>query len=660
MGLGSVKVAGTIDARGGDASKTLGANGGKGGSVSLDAGAVAVTGSINASGGAKGKGTTGGDGSVDIHTYAIQSFPSSFDLTSNRRTIVALPGALFTMGTVSSPNGVGGTIKVGSTVIDRKLNALITSATTLPIGPVSISVIGGASGLLNSASLAAFDATTGKRSLVTPAEAVALYQTSHAGSAAAQTLSLASDGSILQPANSTPISIPATELDSITFTAFKQLANVALSLTGARPVLNLPSSSVLGGTIDFPTPGSVGYINTGSGAFNLQATGKITSASTVILSGTGGTWSNNGQIQAGTLALARPNAAAMTFVTTSGAQTTATTTRIGTTSDVGMTMTFRASPTAQFNTPIEFGGVPIPAIYASASTAAAANASTARNVSLTFDMPNGTPTVGGIANVTSMKLIALNTTPLKIENDASFTTGKTLSVNAGAGGIAIGDSVHLESGVLSNAAPDWNSSALLTTKQVVAHGAMTIKSGGSIAIGSKDTFITNGGNESIVTTAGDLDIVNNNTFRVMGGNLSVFAAGIVNGGSGNAFQAKGTTTGANGGIEIGAGATTSTLAAAFSKKAGTQIGVAALNSGGLTNISQTKGALVVNPLSQGSGTFAPTSSITMNSGAVVFDLIGTGVDINLGTTTFETKASKPIGYAEQAGNEFVLDTDDDE
>lgn len=638
--IGSIVVKGSINSRGGMHARGSSANNGVGGAVTLDAGTVVVTGNINSSGNTAG--------AVAINTYAIQPLPATFDLTSTRRTIPVLPGALFTVGLPGSPNGVSGTITADG-IINKKINGTGRIDTANPVGQDGVTItVTGANGTLNAASIAPFDPVTGKRTMITPAEALALFQTSRDDG---QTIGLTQEGLSTGLAN---VTLPGIEVNSVSFTKFKLPENITLTIEGIRPTLTLPPAASISGDIAFDA-GSIAFVNLGSGAMNLQSTASMTTPGTLILSGTAGKWTNNGLIEANKLVLARPSATALTFVT-SATGTTNGNVVVAPSTNTGMTMIFKAPTGSTVNAPIAFAQTPMPAMYSTSASANALAASTVRTVSITFDMPNKTATVAGALAAGSLKLSALNTTSLTLADGAMFTINKPVSLSTASGLLTIGNGVTVTSGKLSATAPDWTSFALLARNQVTTAGGISIVSGGGIDIGSNNTLIANGSNLTITTTAANLTILDDNTFRAMGGNVVVLTAGTANGGTGNHFQAKGFAGTANGGIEIGSGLRRGILASSFAKPAGTRT-----NTGSLTGASITagQGVVIVNPLSQGSLTLAPLSALTLNKGAIVFDSISPGSSINFGQTTFETKSARPISFSE-AEEDIVLDADADE
>ena len=354
MAFGKATITGFISTSGGSGSKSTGGAssfGGNAGDVTIDAGSLAITGvtqgnSIAALGGIAGKSapahSNGNAGDVSITTYAIQQMPSNFDLTSTTANIAVRPGGQISVGTSSPVNGVAGNIAAGTTL--TKTSALgftvaglynTSGATTFGTAPgtISFDVVGP-----NSSS---FNPTSGARPLVTPAGAVADYQLNRGQTP----ISLGWKG----PQGDS--SFDQTDLNGTTFTAFKVPAGVELEFTGHLPTLNLPSSTLLAGDLVFPTANSIGFINFGSGAFVNTGTIDATGAATLVLSGTASTWTNNGNLLANQVVLARPTSATLTFVSGSTSTTTiADSILLSTGADVGMAINFKVNGIATPNT----------------------------------------------------------------------------------------------------------------------------------------------------------------------------------------------------------------------------------------------------------------------------------------------------------------------
>jgi hypothetical protein len=72
-------------------------------------------------------------GQISIDTYAVQTLPVRFDLTSTKRDIAALPGGMFSVAAGAPVNGAAGTIVtngIGGTETITKNFITLTQATT--------------------------------------------------------------------------------------------------------------------------------------------------------------------------------------------------------------------------------------------------------------------------------------------------------------------------------------------------------------------------------------------------------------------------------------------------------------------------------------------------------------------------------------------------
>jgi hypothetical protein len=181
-----------------------------------------------------------------------------------------------------------------------------------------------------------------------------------------------------------------------------------------------------------------------------------------------------------------------------------------------------------------------------------------------------------------------------------------------------------------------------------------------------------GGNVQVRSTAVNtsaIDLRSGNSITALGGNISILTKGGVLATGANIYQAEGITGTANGGIEFGAGTTTSTLNAAFSKPAGTVPSPLTLLGPNVTasdilNNSNQSGVVLVNSKNNGTVNLnfqSSTPTLTLNNGAIVFDVDGAkGYAVNLAGGTFTTSSSKPIsGVSLDNIDEVIVDTEFD-
>ena len=689
--IGTVELNGFIDSRGGSSIAKVAGAGGSGGSISVTAGTLAVKGnisgaSINASGGLGSKGGAQGAGqSIAIDTFAVQAVPSAFDLTSTKASIPLMAGGMFSIAAGAPVNGVSGKIVSDANVLGTKQFVFGTSAATS--GNVTVTVHGlsqqPTSEINESGSATTFapdfaNVTTGVRTMITPAQAVAFYQVSHG---LTQLFVPATSGA----ASSGSATFTQTDVNALTFSAFKMPAGLAISITvsGARPTLNiagglsLPSGSTLNinGTTD-------GFLNLNSGALSVAATATLQNgAGSLIIAGTGGSWNNSGTISASSdVAFARSTTRALTFSLGQGGLLSAAQVVLDPSIDVGMSFKFAstaASP-SQTTLPIDFTPVPLPTLYLANSTAIAANATVARKATLGFALQNsgGAAVLPEISGSLSAASIAINgtsstvkgqspvVTSITVQDGTTLAASKSLSISAtGTLTIASTNGVSLSAGLLNqngSSATSWNGTLLQKT-DISQAGTFSLTSTGpgGIAIGnatgSTPNFLEVGGTMSIKSTVGGVAIGNGNIFRDMGGNIVILSQGAVSGGTTNALQAKGVINTATGGIEIDSATQKSTISTAF-KHAPTP--GATINGGtilGTTYVLLTPGVGTINL-----GMTSPATLDFTNKGVMQFNALGSGGSIVFQNGTFTTVSSKPVSSVEILDvDDFIVDTDED-
>ena len=229
-----------------------------------------------------------------------------------------------------------------------------------------------------------------------------------------------------------------------------------------------------------------------------------------------------------------------------------------------------------------------------------------------------------------------------------------LSANGVSGTLSVGDNTTIVTGV--------------TFGSAIGAGGLNLSSGGTVQIGSKSSLSSNGGDLKVVANNGDVQIGSQNSFVATGGNILVFAKADIEGQNSNSFHA--TASGSpsapaqskGGGIEIGAGLTSSTnLNAAMNKhNVGTGVNppAGALGAGVVYGPSNNKGGVIQANVS-GAGSFINLnagangpSTLLLNKGAQVFDSKN-GSHVNLDHSSFQTDAFKPIGMTESSMLERV-------
>jgi len=279
--------------------------------------------------------------------------------------------------------------------------------------------------------------------------------------------------------------------------------------------------------------------------------------------------------------------------------------------------------------------------------------------SITIGGTSGAGTASNFNSTTGMSLVA-SVGSLSLNNASALASkGGTLLLQAAA-------VVNLN-GNLTTGSTGLPSSALINTN-VSSSGAISIKSGttaipgglniaGGLSIQASGTT-TNPGNINALVTNGDINFLGTNTtMQANGGNLVLLTTGTIDGtNGGNNFGARGIalsatnkTVNVGGGIELGAGTSTSKLAAAIALPSGKVTpsnffgsGVTIINgsgSHGVISANAPVSAVVNLTEGQGSQAFLDVSQ----GGAIVFDASSTNV-INLDGGSFTTQAYKPIAY----------------
>ena len=662
--INNTKIAGLLDTRGGSA--LGGGSGAAGGNVSIFTGTLQVTQaniSINASAGT-GAGAPA-NGSVAITTYASQAFPASFDLTSSKKSLPALPGGMFTTGIASPVNGTAGNIVSGTSVASKANASRIVAGPGFVSPNVNILVNGGGQTITENKTAVPIspDNGSGVRTLVTPSEAVALFQKSLTGT---QTIQLNQTG---QTETTSVIDVQSFELPQA-FTAFSLKAvnaptnDVKLNVAGARPIITLPAAGVvLQGVLEFT--GAVGMLDFGKGAVTLPAN-SIVKGDTVIISSSSANWLAAGLIQADRIVLSHPATAALVLTVPAGGDITGS---LGSSLFLspGFMPTFGASfkvTGGDIEVPFEFGQIAVPTTYKTSALNHASTASALRPVALTFAMfsatndpiqavVQGTPYKASTISISTLSSKVGQTTistPLLIDDNTVLNANSTLKISS-AGTLSIGDDVDITAGVLkSTAAP----TGLLNATDISKAGSITI-SAPTINIGSDGSMVVNGGKLNVTATTGNLTMGDNGNYQSNGVSVSILALGTVTGGTGNNFYARGLNVKNNAGgtIEVGSGLTKpDSFANAFKNPRGTVPPSGTLGSGVV--ITNGGSGVVATNITGGfvnlrTGGVAP-ANLNLTGGAILFEALGTGSgkSVQFDGVIMKTESLKLIGYTETA------------
>lgn len=257
---------------------------------------------------------------------------------------------------------------------------------------------------------------------------------------------------------------------------------------------------------------------------------------------------------------------------------------------------------------------------------------------------------------------------LAITKEAKISTSKDFTAKSTGGVITIGDGVLIQAGSFGKNSPPNQpfDPALIESK-----GSIIISSAGSVNIGNDNSWNSIGGNISVTARTNNLQIglpstVTDNKFVASGGNIVMLAKGIVIGAAGNYFHAIGMGTSSadnvGGGIEVGSGLISSTaLNSALNMKGAPinpltagELGAGVLYTGNINGVILAKNKSgstdAINLNSLGSS----PSQLNLNGvlptgargGAQVFNAAGTGAAIYFDNATFQTEAFKPIAMVD--------------
>lgn len=669
---GNVAINGSINVSGGTARTTSGGGfGGPGGRVSIDAGALQVKGalfqgvvqaSILASGGA-GNAGTGAVGSVSLRTFAVQPIPSNFNLTSTTASEFALPGGLFTVGGFNVVNGTANSIVAGAATASSS-NASSLTQGIFSQGTISITVSGGSQTINVAGSNQIIGPRTGAdRTRVTPAEALALYQVSLAGSGAAQTIGISSTRQVssvnpqtgLSPST---ITVPGFDLpvsfSSFVLSATGNSAAVNLNVTGANPVLNLSSAFTLGidGQLAFSTAGARAAVASGFATLTTNQGSSITSSGSLILSSS---VTNNGTLSANQLVLLSPNGF-FTFQNNAA----------GTISASNIVVPSNAMPlSASF---VNQGGsmtaavlvtpMAIPTTFGQPAVTATPGGTTPAAVNLTFTLAGPgnsqqTAQIGGQIRDAGVLLISTfgssvsrTSTPLRILANSDFSANSLVSLNS-SGDLSMQSGARLSSNgstlmfsqggfsgsgnnsisgtfgvnmIFSTAMNFGANTSLNSTNGLISvinngggitfgagtqatapFGLLMISSSGGITLGSAGSLSNFSASTGSLLFLGSSININNSLISGKSGlNFSANTGSLIDSGGNTLTSSSGLVfLSASSGISVGAGSTYSGNFGVFFSATGLGGAVAVGGAGGATKVSSGNGSIFINAPSGG-------------------------------------------------------------
>jgi hypothetical protein len=256
--VGSISINGYIDARGGNVVGAV--NAGNGGAVTLESGTVQIfaknnptNSSVNTTGGTAGVGGTNGtSAAISITTNGTQPIPTVFDMLTPTATINALPGALFQVGS-AAVNGAAGNLVSGTDIaLAQKVIGTQTVGTS-----ITMTTSGRTQTINQNGTNIVIDVLSNPldinsaRKLVTPAQALALFQVSRDSAVGAQTFGLTAQGQASDTAvngGRNTIAIPGYEMGrAITLFVFQNASKtqgpgslvVNILLTDANPIAHM-------------------------------------------------------------------------------------------------------------------------------------------------------------------------------------------------------------------------------------------------------------------------------------------------------------------------------------------------------------------------------------------------------------------------------------
>jgi hypothetical protein len=181
--------------------------------------------------------------------------------------------------------------------------------------------------------------------------------------------------------------------------------------------------------------------------------------------------------------------------------------------------------------------------------------------------------------------------------------------------------------------------ALTKTTAIKKIGGITI-SGSDIQLGDEAIVNAYGGGASFVALSGSVDIGDDASFRIQGGNLSILAANNVDLGSGGYFTVNGMEKGGGGGIEVVAGSTVSTIVDALkSRPTPPQI----ISSGTTVDtIVSTKGIVNIGPTVTLEPNAAATEILLLNG---VVKILNQGPSTSLTVNTGHFFSASKVAYS---------------
>lgn len=626
--IGNARIKGYIDGSGGD---SKGGRSGEGANILIKVGSLVVSGntggnSINAS---FGKGAFNGrNGKIAITTFALQSLPQDFDSLETKKSVVALPGGMFSVGENSGINGTPGNITNGRNTANNKNASRIAGGSPFNQLDLTITVLGGAYNVNIGGTVSGIgpDNGSGVRTMITPATALALFTISRdpGNPPQKQTIGLNANGQAINVPPTGGFSritvnsydFPTGISNFVLATADTDNTNkITVTVNGSLPIdLSGVMTSTINGTWAFNNNANVIFGNNVS----VGATGTMSAAGTSTMSISGGfsTISNLGKILANTIQLTPKNSnLKLTMGTTgqigaaAGTGALVVNSSIVSFTDGGITNSVLAvNPVGKPNTvsvtsalqgTAALGNITATTITVTAPTGSAILLAPNANISgtnvtmttgqtLTFGA--GAIVLAGI-NITTGGNLTMNAAGgITLGNAAAVTTRGDMKLTASAGAVNLGTGAvllanggdvnvtgtsvtlaqgsALKAGTLKGALP----TGIVKPSDIAASGSILVTATtGAVTInsatGSGNNVVINSiGGDTSIYAATNVTIGDAALFEVDGGNLLIGANQKLDGGAGNTFVARSLNS-TGGGIAMGSVASVQSVLPGNLKKA---------------------------------------------------------------------------------------------
>ena len=648
----NIKVLGNISTRGGNGGAA--GNGGNAGQIALTAGSITVSGSgtsIDARGGSAGKSATqsGVANNISIHTFGTQAV-TSLDLSSTKALIPATPGAMLQLGRAEA-NGIAGAI-VADVTVDSK-----TVGNSSGIKGEFFDTAGGAispgSGKIH-ITVDGLGATPvdaqGKRFLLSPIQALGTRTSSGV------------------------ITVDQSEIAGTKYGAVNIPSGIILNVLGARPYLSADSTVKVDGELEFRdvSAGKAAAISAAS-SITVAAGGKIgTAGGDLLLVGKSSSDKFAGAIQVENLVLARSVGSAYKLDVTAGAGSATVFVANGHHNTFNLSINSTNQPITADRS-VAFGDYPVATLYGDTAALMASDGNVTGTGVLSATLSKSDGTAGHLkvvntptsAELGTISITALTSTvsktmvPTDIEVQGNITALSALAIKDAAGKVSFATGAVLNAGKLvsplTNSPGAFQSLAPLAAKGAIASAGSISVSARAIDVADGANFTSNGGSITMAAQAGDFILGVGNNVTAFGGNVYMLSKANLTGSTANVFQALGVAGAAVGGVELGAGTTTSTLSAGFGKHPVVQPAIMlGSNIGGTNN-----GVVLATNRAAVSNISFDNSILNLARGVIVINNAKASTIISLPSSIIQTNAAKPVCLVSPI-EDFVVETEEDD